>query len=116
MTTSATRIIQENPNIQNFTLQYTQDRWPTLSGGRLKQMGIYSTVYDEYGNALAVQALERKPKAFGGSEASRRFVHNISAKLPASPGWDSRSPRSSISSDARSWHRRSGSQTSFIVF
>lgn len=115
MTTSATRIIQENPNIQNFTLQYTQDRWPTLSGGRLKQMGIYSTVYDEYGNAVAVQALERKPKAFGGSEASRRFVHNISAKLPASPGWDSRSPRSSISSDARSWHRRSGSQTSFIV-
>ncbi|KAJ3521194.1 hypothetical protein NMY22_g12414 [Coprinellus aureogranulatus] len=87
MLASATRIIQENPNIQEFTLQYTQERWPTLSGGRLKQTGVYRTQYDDFGNPVAVHAVERKAKALA-SETSRRFAHKLSAKLPISPAWD----------------------------
>ncbi|KAF6751609.1 hypothetical protein DFP72DRAFT_1172030 [Ephemerocybe angulata] len=123
MVASAIRIIQENPNIQEFTLQYTQDRWPTLSGGgRLRQLGIFRTEYDEFGNPVAVHGMERRAKTLG-YESSRRYVQSLASK-PSSP-WDSRSPRSSVSSDARSftstsfstksWRRRSGSQSSFIV-
>jgi len=115
MIASATRIIRENPNIQEFTLQYTQERWPTPTGGKLKQMGTYRTQYDEFGNPVAVHAFERKAKTFG-HEVTRRFVHNLAAKLPlSSPGWDTRSPRSSVSSDTRSWRRRSSPTSSFLV-
>ncbi|KAG2007227.1 hypothetical protein CC2G_014940 [Coprinopsis cinerea AmutBmut pab1-1] len=116
MTTSAIRILQENPNIEKFTLQYTQDRWPTLSAGRLRQMGVYrASNYDVFGYPESMQATECKVKTFG-SVSTRRFNHNLSAKLPpGSPAWEARSPRSSISSDSRSWHRRTGSQSSFVV-
>ena len=113
MTTSAVRIQQENPNLDRFTLQYTLDRWPTQAPGRLKQMGTYRANYDEFGYPETLQAYEWKLKTFG-SASTRRFVHDLSAKLPSvSP--EARSPRSSISSDSRSWHRRSGSQSSFII-
>ncbi|TFK29459.1 hypothetical protein FA15DRAFT_663995 [Coprinopsis marcescibilis] len=114
MTSSAVRILQENPHIEKFTLKYTQDRWPTMSNGRLKQMGVYRSICDEFGYPESVQGSEWKLKSFG-TVSSRTFNHSLAAKLSFSPGWEARSPRSSFSSDSRSWHRRTGSQSSFVM-
>lgn len=124
MTTSAIRILQENPTITQFTLQYTQDRWPTQGGGRLRQMGVYHVNTNEYGYPESVLALERKAKTFG-TVTSRRTIQNISTKLPlpSTPGCDAaRSPRSSLSSgsdtNTQGWTHRprsTTSQSSYVV-
>ncbi|KAJ6588579.1 hypothetical protein B0H19DRAFT_921845 [Mycena capillaripes] len=81
MTQSATQLLRQNPNLDTFTLRFSQDSWLTSMGIRPKHVGTYTVVRDAAGVHVELAAHEWGVKSFG-YHYSRRFLHKIPAHPP----------------------------------
>lgn len=91
---TAVRIAHDNPNIQKFSLQYSQDSWLTHSSGRVKQFGNYEILIGTDGLPVSLSAYEWGARSFG-----QTYSRNYSQPLkPPKLRRGSRSSHSSWSS------------------
>lgn len=99
---TATRVAQNNSNIQKFTLRYRAGSWLTEDGNRTKHAGTFEVIRDGCGSPVRLLAHEWGVRTFG-HQYSRRFSQalDVPARGRSSIGRNSR--RSS------SWSSRSSS-------